>query len=347
LCLRGELNTDEDYDTKERAVLKLVELYSKKKNLEKLKSLINIVQPVMLKIKKSKTSKLMREILDTMAFSPGTLDLQIDMCRFIVNWCKEQNKNFVRHKIEIRLGKLLYEKGVYREAIAIIDSVLSECRKLDNKHLLVEIQLIESKIYYAIQNFAKSKAALTACKVAANAIYCAPLIQAEIDCMCGITNAEDLDFKTSYSYFYEAFEAYQLNKSPKEALKNFQYMVLCKIMLNASDEVAALLNGKHSMRYAGREITLMKEIAAAHKLKSLMEFQKVLKDNEEQIKEDKIISGHINNLYENLKEQNLMKIVEPYSKIEISYISELIGLDYMTLQKKLSEMILDKKFEGT
>ena len=88
------------------------------------------------------------------------------------------------------------------------------------------------------------------------------------------------------------------------------------------------------MRYAGREITLMKEIAAAHKLKSLMEFQKVLKDNEEQIKEDKIISGHINNLYENLKEQNLMKIVEPYSKIEISYISELIGLDYMTLQKK-------------
>jgi len=113
------LNTDEDYDTKERAVLKLVELYSKKKNLEKLKSLINIVQPVMLKIKKSKTSKLMREILDTMAFSPGTLDLQIDMCRFIVNWCKEQNKNFVRHKIEIRLGKLLYEKVNFYKNIGL------------------------------------------------------------------------------------------------------------------------------------------------------------------------------------------------------------------------------------
>ena len=52
----------------------------------------------------------MREILDTMAQSAATLDLQIDMCRFIVNWCKEQNKNFVRHKIEIRLGKLLYDK---------------------------------------------------------------------------------------------------------------------------------------------------------------------------------------------------------------------------------------------
>jgi 26S proteasome regulatory subunit N6 len=74
---------------------------------------------------------------------------------------------------------------------------LEEARTLDNKHLLVEIQLIESKVCYAIQNFAKSKSALTACKVAANAIYCAPLIQAEIDSQCGIVNAEDLDFKTA------------------------------------------------------------------------------------------------------------------------------------------------------
>jgi 26S proteasome regulatory subunit N6 len=72
--------------------------------------LINFVQPIVLRIKKSKTSKLMREILDTMALSPGTLDLQIELCRFIINWCKEQNKNFVRHKIEIRLGKLLFQK---------------------------------------------------------------------------------------------------------------------------------------------------------------------------------------------------------------------------------------------
>jgi len=42
-----------------------------------------------------------------------------------------------------------------------------------------------------------------------------------------------------------------------------------------------------------------------------------------------------------------MKIVEPYSRIEIQYISEIVGLDVATLQKKLSEMILDKKFDGT
>jgi len=202
-------------------------------------------------------------------------------------------------------------------------------------------------VYYAIQNFAKSKAALTACKVAANAIYCNPLIQAEIDSMCGITNAEDLDFKTSYSYFYEAFEAYQLNRCPDLALKNFQYMVLCKIMLNSTEEVTQLLNGKHSIKYAGPEVELMKKIADAHKEKSLLEFQKVLNENNEGIEKDKILSGHINNLYENLKEQNLMKVIIPYSRIEISYIAGIVGMDAQTTQKKLSEMILDKKFDGT
>lgn len=42
-----------------------------------------------------------------------------------------------------------------------------------------------------------------------------------------------------------------------------------------------------------------------------------------------------------------MKIVEPYSKVEIEYIASLVGLDNQTVQNKLSEMILDKKFEGT
>lgn len=42
-----------------------------------------------------------------------------------------------------------------------------------------------------------------------------------------------------------------------------------------------------------------------------------------------------------------MKIVEPYSRIEISYIADMVGLDNLSVQSKLSEMILDRKFDGT
>jgi 26S proteasome regulatory subunit N6 len=88
----------------------------------------------------------------------------------------------------------------------IIEPILVEVRKADDKLLLVELYLLESKINYRIRNFAKAKASLTASRANANNVYCQPSIIAEIDLMSGILYAQDTDYKTSYSYFYEALE---------------------------------------------------------------------------------------------------------------------------------------------
>ena len=61
--------------------------------------------------------------------------------------------------------------------------------------------------------------------------------------MSGILNAEDRDYKTAYSYFYEAYEAFNSLDDPR-SLNSLKYMILCKIMTNQTDDVNAILNGK-------------------------------------------------------------------------------------------------------
>jgi hypothetical protein len=76
------------------------------------------------------------------------------------------------------------------------------------------------------------QAALTAARSSANAVYTPPMLQAALDMQSGVLHAEEKDYKTAYSYFYETLEGYSAQEDPRAVLA-LKYMILCKIMLNA------------------------------------------------------------------------------------------------------------------
>jgi 26S proteasome regulatory subunit N6 len=52
-------------------------------------------------------------------------------------------------------------------------------------------------------------------------------------------------------------------------------------------------------------------------------------------------------LYNTLLEDNLKKIIEPYSEVQIDFVAKQIGLPMERILQKLSEMILDEVINGT
>jgi 26S proteasome regulatory subunit N6 len=123
------------------------------------------------------------------------------------------------------------ETKQYKPALALIDTLLTELKRLDDKMILTEVHLLESRVYRGIGNFPKAKAGLTSARTAANSIYCPPHLQAALDMQSGVLHAEDKDYTMAYSYFFETFENLSTQDDPA-ALGAFKYMLLCKVMLN-------------------------------------------------------------------------------------------------------------------
>lgn len=333
-------------EEQEVALNELGRLYKDHGKANELAQLIRTSRSVMGGFAKSKTAKIIRNLIDLIAQIPDTLDIQIATTKDSIEWAVSENRNFLRQSLETRLIGLYLQKTSYNDAITLINKLLSELKRLDDKLMLVEVQLLEAKVYHALRNIPKSRASLTSARTSANAVYCPPPLQAALEKMSGILQSEDKDYKTAYSYFYEAFEGYDGLNDKKEAITVLKYLLLSKIMLNLADDVNQLLTHKTVQKYASRDLEAMRAIATAHSNRSLKEFEAALDNYKSELSQDKFIRSHFSALYDALLEQNLVKVIEPFSCVEIAHVADLIGLDTRQIEGKLSQMILDKVFYG-
>lgn len=318
-------------------------------------------------VTKAKCAKVVRGVLDVVcSLLPDKLETQAEICRNIIDWAKSSKRTFLRQRVEAKLASVLFQLNDYSTALELVKNLLTELKKLDDKQLLVETHLVESKIHHGLHNVPKAKSALTASRTAANAIYVAPALQSQIDSMSGVLHCEEGDYDTAHSYFLEAFEQLDQLDDKVRAMNSLKYMMLCRILdalgkaLNLSAkggvvgiktkksdvDITGIINARQAVKYSGRDIEAMTAIASASSKRSLKEFEATTKKYEKELQEDILIKHHLHILNEQLLESNLIRIIEPYSCVEIMHVANLIEMPLATVERKLSQMILDGKFQG-
>jgi 26S proteasome regulatory subunit N6 len=137
-------------------------------------------------------------LIDLFAAIPDTTQTQIEVTKDCISWAVTEKRTFMRLSLQTRLVSLYLELQKYHDALQLSTTLLKELRRLDDKMVLVEVQLLESRVYHALRNIPKSRASLTSARTAANAVYCPPIVQAGLDMQSGILLAEDKDYKTAY-----------------------------------------------------------------------------------------------------------------------------------------------------
>lgn len=233
--------------------------------------------------------------------------MQEAICNSILEWTEAEKRTFLKQRVQAKLAMILFLQSKYASALSLVNSLLVELKKIDDKQLLVETHLVESKIHHALRNLPKSKAALTASRTAANAIYVAPGLQSTIDEMSGVLHCEEGDYNIAHSYFLEAFEQLDTlegnaekkgedikNGEGSNALKCLKYMMLCKILDNltkalklsakggvgaksdkSSLDVSSIISSKQGVKYAGRDIDAMAAIGNAASARSLAQYESI------------------------------------------------------------------------
>jgi 26S proteasome regulatory subunit N6 len=74
--------------------------------------------------------------------------------------------------------------------------------------------------------------------------------------------------------------------------------------------------------------------------------EKAFVEHKEELLEDAIVKTHVTGLRNLLLEQNILRVLAPYSRVSIAKVAEHISMETPVVEDYLARMILDKKLHA-
>jgi COP9 signalosome complex subunit 2 len=94
------------------------------------------------------------------------------------------------------------------------------------------------------------------------------------------------------------------------------------------------------------QILAMTDLVATYENNDIKGFERILNNNKESIMDDKYISMYIQDLLKNIRAQVLAKLLKPYTRVKLSFISQELNVGAVEAEQLLVMLILDEKIRG-
>ncbi|CAO3586556.1 unnamed protein product [Absidia cylindrospora] len=251
-------------------------------------------------------------------------------------------------KTNLKLAKLWLDRKEYGRLNKILRQLRASCQKDDGTddqrkgtHLL-EVLALEIQMHTATKNNKKLKELYQQCLHVRSAIP-HPRIMGVIRECGGKMHMTEKQWEKAQTDFFESFKNYDEAGSPQR-IQVLKYLVLANMLTESqinpfdSQETKPYKNDK--------EITAMTNLVTAYQRKEIKEFEKILQANRTSIMDDPFIRTYIDDVLKNIRTQVLIKLIKPYTRIEIGFISKQLNISAEDVEELLFGLILDGKIAG-
>ncbi|XP_053212066.1 COP9 signalosome complex subunit 2 isoform X2 [Panonychus citri] len=293
------------------------------------------------------SEKSINSILDYISTSKQ-MELLQEFYETTLEALKDAKNDRLWFKTNTKLGKLYYDRGEFNKLAKILKQLHQSCQNDDGSDdlkkgtQLLEIYALEIQMYTAQKNNKKLKKLYEQSLCIKSAIP-HPLIMGVIRECGGKMHLREGEYEKSHTDFFEAFKNYDESGSPRRTTC-LKYLVLANMLMKSGINP---FDSQEAKPYKNDpEILAMTNLVSAYQNNDIHEFEKILKNNRRTIMDDPFIKEHIEDLLRNIRTQVLIKLIKPYTRIHIPFISQELNIDASEVENLLVSCILDNTIQG-
>jgi len=248
----------------------------------------------------------------------------------------------------LKLGKLWYDLAEYNRLQRIVKELNRSCQHEDGTDdlkkgtQLLEVYALEIQMYTATKNNKKLKSLYQKALQIKSAIP-HPKIMGVIRECGGKMHMAQREWEKARNDFFEAFKNYD-EAGVSRRVQCLKYLVLANMLMNSDINP---FDSQEAKPYKDDpEILAMTNLVTAYMRNEIRTFEKILKQNSKTVMGDAFIKMYIDDLLKNIRTQVLLKVVTPYTRIRIPFISRELNISDAEVEQLLVALILDGQIDG-
>lgn len=295
------------------------------------------------------SEKCINNIMDFVSGSASqNFDLLQDFYQTTLKSLEEAKNERLWFKTNLKLCKLWFNRGEYGRMSKTLKELHRSCRKEDGTDdhkkgtQLLEVYAIEIQMYTETKNNKKLKQLYNKALAVKSAIS-HPSIMGIIRECGGKMHTVERQWVEAATDFFEAFKSYD-EAGNQRRIQCLKYLVLANMLMQS--EVNPFEAQEAKSYKNDPEILAMTNLVAAYQRNEILEFERILKSNRMTIMDDSFIRNYIEDLLKNIRTQVLLKLIKPYTRIRIPFVSKELNIPEKDVEQLLVSLILDSRIPG-